>query len=129
MKKKETVTFKISYEMYLFYNRLYKLMNEKRTKEGKEEISKSRFYDIIIRKLIDYITEDEGRLNPELAEKKIMNLMNYKIQKKQCKIISVRLSAYSIYALDDIFKDANGLSRGENIKLLLSFYCEKNRAK
>lgn len=127
-KQKVSVTIRIPYKMYMFYNKLLRQCNTKRSLEGKKEMTKSAYLNYMFKCIAESIILEEGRVYLPVAQSRINKIDQLEIKDACKRTISIRLSEYNIYLLDKIIGDYNGKSRGENIRQFLYFYYIKKGA-
>lgn len=129
MSQKKVVTFRISYEMFLFYNNLKNKINTKREIEGKKIFNNSQFYNYILNVITDSILNEEGRLDYKLASSRLYKINELKINSNCSKVINIRLNSYNEYKFDKVIGEILSSKKGEIIRKILYLYYIKNRAK
>ena len=129
MSQKKVVTFRISYEMFLFYNNLKNKINTKREIEGKKIFNNSQFYNYILNVITDSILNEEGRLDYKLASSRLYKINELKINSNCSKVINIRLNSYNEYKFDKVIGEILSSKKGEIIRKILYFFYIKNRAK
>lgn len=127
MKKGTKITVKITYDMYLTMNKVYKNMNETRVKKGLKEFkNKSEFYNYFIKIYVDELTKAKSKEYEEYHNILVARkLKKVEAKGKKCKVIGFTLEHENAWYIKYYLAIFNEETISKNVYYLMVLLCKK----
>lgn len=131
MTKGQKITIKITYDMYLFFNRYYKTLNEKRENNNLQPFkNKSEFYnyfvDIYVQKLTNAKSKKYDEFSTRITVDKLKKIKT--VEGKKCKVISFTLKAETAWYIKYYMSKFNEETINKNVYLIFALHYLKNKS-